>query len=212
MDLKQRFYQLVNSYTKNQDLINSLWSAIAIRYAENHRTYHNLNHITEIFKAFDTYKSKLENPDIVAFSIFYHDIIYSIYKKNNEEKSALFALQELTPLNFSLNTSLYNNHTFLDGIKNQIIATKTHTAINNDTKWLLDFDLEILGKSSEVYKNYTKKIREEYKLIPTILYKQGRKKVLQHFIDKPFIYNTDTFINLYEKQAKLNLSNELKSL
>ncbi len=34
MDLKQRFYQLVNSYTKNQDLINSLWSAIAIRYAE----------------------------------------------------------------------------------------------------------------------------------------------------------------------------------
>ncbi|WBX74719.1 hypothetical protein PG913_06025 [Tenacibaculum pacificus] len=131
-----------------------------IRYAEKHRTYHNLNHITEIFKAFDTYKSKLEHPDIIAFSIFYHDIIYCVYKKDNEEKSALFALQELASLNFSLNTSLYNNDTFLNDIKNQIIATKTHTALNYDTKWLIDFDLEILGKSSEIYKNYKKKLEK----------------------------------------------------
>ena len=77
---------------------------------------------------------------------------------------------------------------------------------------MVDFDLAILGQSEYIYKNYTQLIREEYKLIPKIIYKTGRKKVLQHFIDKPFIYATDQFKALFETQAKKNLITELKSL
>lgn len=203
-NLKHRFYKLVSHYTKNEHLINNLWNSVTIRYAENHRAYHNFSHLEELFIYFDTYIDKLKNPDVVAFSIFYHDVVYNIWKKDNEEKSAAFAMQELENLNFPL--------TFLADIKAQIIATKTHHTIADDTKWLIDFDIAILGQSEEIYSNYTKKIRAEYKLIPNILYKKGRKKVLQHFIDKPFIYATDTFKESFEKQAKLNLSNELKLL
>jgi len=72
--------------------------------------------------------------------------------------------------------------------------------------------LGILGQSPEVYLKYTKSIREEYKSVPTFLYTKGRKKVLHHFINKPFIYATATFQKLYEEQAKLNLINELNAL
>ena len=76
---------------------------------------------------------------------------------------------------------------------------------------MIDFDLAILGQQEDIYLNYTKLIRKEYKLVPSLLYKNGRKKVLQHFIDKPFIYATNKFRGLYEDQAKMNLKNELNS-
>ena len=204
MHLEKRFSTLLSEYTTDADLISSLWKNIANHYSESHRAYHNKTHLSELFKYFDLYKDNLDNPDIVTFSIFYHDIIYNIWKKDNEEKSADFALMELSKINI---------HTFyLEQIHQQILATKTHQANDNDTKYLVDFDLAILGKPLEVYKNYTQLIRTEYKLVPNFMYKKGRKKVLQHFIYKPFIYATDEFRALYENQAKENLTNELNSL
>ncbi|WP_299158304.1 hypothetical protein [uncultured Tenacibaculum sp.] len=204
MNLILRFKKLVSSYTSNTILIDSLWNTLEKNYTEKHRAYHNFTHIEELFSYFDTYKNELENADIVSFSIFYHDMIYNIWKKDNEEQSAILALKELSKINLP--------HDFLKNINQQIIATKTHDAIDNDTKWMIDFDLAILGQQEDIYRNYTKLIRKEYKLVPSLLYKNGRQKVLQHFIDKPFIYATDEFRNLYESQAKLNLTNELNTL
>ncbi len=203
LTLQERFTDLLSRFTNDTTLISSLWKSIESKYTEKHRTYHNLKHLEELFSYFDDYKTHLEQPDLVAFSIFYHDIIYNIWKKDNEEKSANFALEVLSTLLPKLS---------LEIIKEQIIATKTHESEYLDTQYLIDFDLAILGQSSEVYQQYSKLIRTEYKLVPSLLYKQGRKKVLQHFIDKPFIYKTDSFIEKYEHQAKTNLKEELNTL
>lgn len=204
MDLKLRYTNLLSEYTSDSKLIDLLWKNLNNYYSEKHRTYHNTIHLAMLFKSFDCYKKNLNDPNIVAFSIFYHDFIYNIWKNDNEEKSAQLAVKELSKIKLSSN--------ILDEIHQQIIATKTHKTNDNDTKWLIDFDLEILGKSLKLYKDYTQLIRKEYKLVPNLLYKKGRKKVLQHFIDKPFIYATDKFRKLYENQAKENLTNKLKSL
>ncbi|MBL4642181.1 MAG: hypothetical protein JKY44_01180 [Flavobacteriaceae bacterium] len=204
MNLKQRFYRLISRYTEDALLIDSLWIELETKYAETHRAYHNQKHLQELFTYFDAYKQHLENPALVEFSIFYHDIIYSIWKKDNEEKSALLAIERLASLQLHAHD--------LDSIHEQIIATKTHTTIHADTAWMIDFDLGILGQSPAVYLDYTKSIREEYKSVPTFMYTKGRKIVLQHFINKPFIYATAAFQKLYEEQAKLNLINELNAL
>ena len=204
MELKNRFINLISPFTEDTELIDSLWREIDNHYSEKHRTYHNLTHIAELFNYFDIYKQQLENSNCVAFSIFYHDIIYNIWKKDNEEKSALFAIKKLANINL-------NSH-YLDIIHQQIIATKAHFTVDNDTKWMVDFDLGILGQEQKTYDNYTTLIREEYKSVPGFMYKKGRKKVLQHFINKPFIYATNEFRELYEQQAKNNLTNELNSL
>lgn len=77
---------------------------------------------------------------------------------------------------------------------------------------MIDFDLAILGSPIARYNLYSELIRKEYRKVPTFLYKKGRKKMLKHFLEKPFIYSTSTFKILYEKQAKKNLQAELNSL
>ena len=203
MTLQEIFGILLKKYIINDELIDTLWLEIKEKYSEKHRAYHNLNHLEEIFRYYDSCKDKLEQPDLICFSIFYHDVIYGVWKKDNEEKSADFALLKLSNI---LSTSE------LTSITNQIITTKTHESLNNDTQFLLDFDLAILGQSPSIYKEYLQKIRKEYKSVPNFIYKKGRKKVLQHFIDKPFIYKTPEFIDLYELQAKQNLKQELNFL
>ena len=203
MELQQRFSTLLSNYTEDKNLIASLWNDVYTNYTEKHRAYHNLQHLTEIFSYFDLYKHELNQPNIVAISIFYHDVIYKVWNKENEEKSADFAFRKL-------NTVL--NNTQLNEIQQQILATKNHSTQNNDTKWLVDFDLAILGQPPETYKKYTTQIRNEYKTVPNFIYKKGRKKVLLHFKKKSYIFATDKFRNLYEKIAKENLNNELKLL
>ncbi|CAM1339977.1 conserved hypothetical protein [Tenacibaculum amylolyticum] len=203
LTLENRFKNLIRLYTTDSDVISRLWEQLYVRYTEKHRTYHNLQHLKELFGYYDTYIGELSQPNLVAFSIFYHDIIYNIWKKDNEEKSAKVALQSLATI---------ISRSELNIINEQIIATKTHESNFSDTQFLIDFDLAILGQSTAVYQQYATLIRTEYKLVPDFLYYKGRKKVLQHFIDKPFIYKTEVFINLYEKAAKKNLVEELNQL
>lgn len=181
--------------------IDILWGEIEKNYDKKQRKYHNLTHLEELFNHFDVYIESLNTPDEVAFAIFYHDIVYSIWEKDNEEKSAELAVRRLSDIVISSDT-----------IYKHIIATKTHEGITNDAKFMIDFDLAILGQSEEVYQKYAKLIRQEYRLIPSMIYKKGRIQVLQHFLDKKTIYQTDTFINLYEENARKNIQNELNEL
>lgn len=202
--LQHRFKKLFYSYSNDFQLIKSLWQEIESHYTEPHRAYHNLTHLEELFEYYKIYRKELKKPDLVAFAIFYHDIIYGIWNKKNEEQSAEKALKVLQKLSLS--------HENLKEIESHILATKSHTATSNDAKWMIDFDLAILGSNPEKYQHYSQLIRREYNKVPWLLYKRGRKKMLKHFIDKPFIYSTSAFRNLYEKQAKLNLEQELKMI
>lgn len=201
--MQNRFIRLLQKYTTDETYLHELWLHLHHCYTEKHRTYHNLTHLEELFHYFDRYSNELSQPNIVSFSIFYHDIVYKIWNTNNEEKSAEMALNKLQKLNLS--------PFFLEGIKSQILTTKTHKATSNDTQFLIDFDLAILGQSGEEYQKYAKNIRKEYEKVPSFLYKKGRKKVLQHFLTKKTIYQTEIFRNKYEIQARTNLENELKT-
>ena len=203
MNLKNRFIKLLAIYTSDEVLIASLWNTVVVHYSQKHRAYHNLNHLTELFNYFDTYNTPIEKPNNVSFAIFYHDIIYNIWKKDNEERSADFAITQLKNI---------VNEIDLKEIHTLILATKTHKATTNDAKWLIDFDLAIFGQSVAVYDEYTSLIRKEYKVFPFFIYKRERRKIIRHFINKSSIFTTKTFVNLFEEKAKNNLKTELKSL
>jgi len=202
MELRHRFEKLLQQYTTDHTIIEELWSAIHKHYAESFRAYHNLTHLTELFNYLDIYRSEIEDITEFSLAIFYHDIIYNVWKKDNEEKSADFVVNLLNKLKFqSINIAK---------IKTHILATKTHTSNSNDTAFLIDFDLAILGQSWEVYLEYTKNIRTEYKTVPSIIYYKGRKKVLEHFLNKESIYTTVIFKDRYEDHARVNLKSELE--
>lgn len=205
MKLKERFSQNCILFTQDQNFIDILWSEIEKKYSEKGRYYHNLEHLENMFSELDIVKDKIENFVTISFSVFYHDVIYDATSKTNEEKSAEFAKIRLEKLNLDSNS--------IEKISNQIIATKAHQQSNeNDTNYLLDADLSILGKDLETYMNYTKKIRKEYFIYPDLLYKPGRKKVLKHFLELENIFKTNVFREKYENQARENIQFEIDSL
>ena len=83
---------------------------------------------------------------------------------------------------------------------------------SNDFSYFLDADLAILGADWKKYETYYKAIRQEYRQIPNILYRRGRKKVLQHLLQKAPLYETTEFFDRFENQARANLRQELKVL
>ena len=206
-ELKSQWTELASKYSDNQTTINSLWEGILKQYSGKNRHYHNLAHIQNMLLQAEIFKNKIEDFDTLLFSIWYHDIIYKSTKKDNEEKSALFAQKRLKPLNFEDKK--------LEKVQKLIISTKKHQIIlnkNEDNAYLLDFDLSILGTGWETYKKYTKQIRKEYKIYPDFMHKPGRKKVLLHFLERETLYFTEAFRNKLEKQARENLNKEIELL
>lgn len=205
MDLKERFLQNCLKFSENRDLIENLWLKIEKKHSEKGRFYHNLDHLENMFLELEAVKDQILNYAAITFSVFYHDIIYDATSRANEEKSAEFAVSRLEELN--------TDQAIIKEVFEQILATKTHQISNHhDTNYLLDADLSVLGKDPEAYRDYTKKIRKEYSFYPDLLYKPGRKKVLQHFLELESIFKTDYFKSKYEKQAKENIQSELNNL
>lgn len=205
MNLKERFLENSLLYTQDQNLIGDLWSEIEKKYTEKGRHYHNLEHLGNMFSELDAVKDEIENFSVLSFSVFYHDVIYDAASKSNEEKSAEFAAVRLK--------RLHVDDYFIQKVSEQIFATKSHhLSENSDTNYLLDADLSILGKDSEVYFDYTKKIRKEYSIYPDLLYKPGRKKVLKHFLEQKDIFKTPIFKEKYEDLARANIQMEIDGL
>ena len=203
MNLKEIYSDLLLNIGFSANEIQQNWTDLEKAYSKKSRHYHNLTHLKEMIKGFETYRDKLQNPNEILFSIFYHDFVYSASKKDNELKSAEFALAIL-PENINLNKQL---------VFDAICATQQHQYNSiEDINWLIDFDLKILAKDWDDYKIYFEQIRKEYRIYPDFLYKPGRAKALKHFLENEFIFQTDEFRNLYEEKARANIEKEINIL
>lgn len=203
--LKDAFLKLTQPYGADETVSLNMWNEIFIHYTQKHRTYHTLYHLENMLTELKPIKDELEDWDATLFALFYHDIIYNVTKKNNEEKSAALADKRLSAIHFPTDRKLR--------CINSIMATKAHGHSNDsDTNFFTDTDLCILGASPEKYKTYCKQVRKEYSLYPDFLYNPGRKKVLQHFLSMERIFKTNHFYNHYEQNARVNILHEIEML
>ncbi|KFF05403.1 HD domain-containing protein [Flavobacterium reichenbachii] len=203
MFLQNIYTELLLNISFKEKEIEQKWQDLHKAYSNKSRHYHNLTHIKDMIESFEMYSSKIQNPNEVLFSIFYHDFVYSASKKDNELKSAEYALAVLPQ-----NTSLHKQLVF-----DAICATQQHQQNKiEDINWLIDFDLKILARDWEDYKIYFEQIRKEYRIYPDFLYKPGRAKALKHFLENEFIFQTDEFRNLYEEKSRRNIEREISLL
>jgi len=198
--LKKRFKTLCKNYTDNEKIIELLWEKIEIKYTNPNRYYHSLEHLEYIYKELE----EIELNHILEFSIFYHDIIYDVKNRDNEEQSAKIATIELSKLNVPENIKRE--------VSQLILETKTHQANSEQNRLFLDADLAILGDNYVEYRNYICNIRKEYTIYNDEIYNSGRMKVLEKFLEKEKIYQSEYFYEKYEKKAKYNLSKEYKEI
>lgn len=200
MILKEKFTELLAKIGFSANEIEQNWLDLEKAYSNKSRHYHNLTHIQDMIKCFEIYFDKLQFPNEVLFSIFYHDYVYKSSKKDNELKSAEYAVKIL-PKETTLNSKL---------VFDMICATQLHQHNEiEDINWLIDFDLKILARDWKEYQIYFEQIRKEYSIYPDFLYKPGRAKALKHFLENEFIFQTKTFRDLFEEKARANIEKEI---
>jgi len=173
-------------------------------YGEPTRFYHTGQHVAECLMALDQYGVLAERPAEVEVAIWFHDAVYDSRRPDNEELSARLAADVLSSLPIAGEA--------VARIEAMILATRTHRADDRDTELLLDIDLGILGQHPDVFARYDDAIRREYAWVPEAQYRTGRAAVLKGFLDRPRIYATGAFRDLYETQARENLTSRLKAL
>lgn len=177
------------------------WKEIYKCYSSPLRRYHNLQHLQYMI---DCLYEVSDTPDtVLGLAIIYHDLVYNTLRKDNEERSAHIGTMRMKEFLSEADQARLSQY---------ILATKSHEAGDELQSLLIDIDLTILGKPFEEYRQYSRQIRVEYIWCPSFLYTKGRVKVLEHFLNRDFIYQTAYFRNKCEKQARENISLEIESL
>ena len=185
--------------------IDKLWNEVCSHYSEPSRHYHNLSHLDNLLEHLEAVKDKIQHWQIVIFALAYHDIIYNIFKQNNELESARLAEKRL--LEIKLPNAL------IEKCKQMIFATKDHQVnTDDDINYFTDADLSVLGSSPGSYQLFVNNIRKEYDRYPDLIYKPGRLKILQHFLKMERIYKTKYFFKKLESQARKNIHMEMQQL
>jgi predicted metal-dependent HD superfamily phosphohydrolase len=207
--LRQEWHTLTSEL--NPDTNSSILSQIIAAYSSPSRRYHDSGHIVRGLHELKEFN--LANPNAldesqlnsVKFAWIFHDFAHGGH--DDEEVSAKTAAKFAERLGYSRDS--------IEDITAAILATKHDSASGHNSfldNLLADIDLTILGQSPETYRRYAAQIRQEYAHVPDSIFNEGRKQVLQNFINRSQIFRLPYFAEKYENPARQNLLNELHTI
>ena len=152
----------------------SVYSKLDRHYTEPQRAYHNFSHIYDCLCEFDSAKQLAASSESIEMAIWFHDVIYDVRAKDNEEQSA--GLARTTILSAKLPEDFANE------VSQLILETKHIKPPHNaDGALLVDIDLAILGQSRERFEEYERQIRQEYDWVEAKAFAEGRSAILKSF-------------------------------
>jgi len=184
---------------------DALFQTLLACYAEPHRHYHTMQHLNECFAHFASLRSEALHPAEICIALWFHDAIYKMSGKDNEERSADWASE--VALSSGVDTDPASRiHSLIMMTRHNAVPTGTDAAI------LVDIDLGILGAPPARFDEYEHQVRQEYAWVPGPLYRRERRKILREFAVRPGIYSTARFRQEYEAQARDNISRSLTRL
>lgn len=203
-DPRNAWRSLATRYSTDASLVDSLYRELVAHYCEPHRHYHTLDHITALLRLFVQFEADLKKPDIVLFSIFYHDVVYTPGRGDNEEQSAKLAFRALEQLGVPVNV--------IEAVRHYVLVTRHHQLTadaDTDLKLFIDFDLSILAADLETYRTYLDGVRKEYAYLSVEQFAQGRSAFLQNMLSQEHIFYSNRFESKEEATRK-NMQWELQ--
>lgn len=201
--MQQRWVELWNELGFS-DTAKQRFTELANRYSEPHRFYHTMAHIEHCLEEFAAVQGLVESKYTVELALWYHDIIYDTHKDDNESESAVF---------FSISNRLFFHQGLAQRVRNMILASKhTGPSPDPDTQIFLDIDLSILGQRPLFFDRYEMNIRKEYRWVAREVFAKKRSEILQGFLKRPSIYQSEFFRKKYEDQARDNLQRSIAQL
>ena len=177
-------------------------------YSEPHRRYHTLHHITALLALLDRHGADAADRDALTLAILFHDIVYDPTRQDNEEASAAWASARLQGPCFPKELRAK--------VSRLIVATRHDRPLDTtgepDLALLLDLDLSILAAPAADYRSYAQAVRREYAFVPDRLYRPGRRRVLEGFLQRDPIYLTEPLRAAWEEPARANLAFDIAQL
>lgn len=169
------------------------------RYCEPHRRYHNIEHPAHML--FVARQLALTDEQIAA--VWFHDAIYDPSRKDNEERSAALAVEQLTMLGWPEHS--------VRSVEAIVLDTKRHTPTSDASRAVIDLDLEPLSETWDVFQRNALHVRVEYRDIDDETFHQGRRRFLEEMLGRERLYWT-TWGARYELPARRNLQRALREL
>jgi len=184
---------------------DDLYHQVVARYREPHRRYHNIQHLDECFAKFDEIRSAAEHPAEIELALWFHDAVYDVKGRDNEEQSAEWARNRLLVAGLSDDSA--------KRVHSLIMATRHgHPPDGLDEQILADVDLSILAAPAERFDEYERQVREEYDWVPITVFRQERRAILERFLARERIFSTFRFHEAYEERARANLGRSIHQL
>lgn len=169
------------------------------------RHYHGLQHIAECLQWLEQLRPQVARPAELALALCFHDAIYDPQAKDNELRSAQWAQAVLQSAGAEPDA--------VQRVDALIMATchfqPAQAQQPEDSAWMLDIDLSILGAPAARFAQYQAQIRAEYAWVPAADYALRRQAVLRSFLQRPAIYQTAAMQARLEAQARDNLQQAL---
>ena len=186
----------------------AVWSDLAARYQEEHRSFHTLRHIAECVNVVDQYAARVGWSDVppeLELALWFHDIVYEPGSNDNEQLSA--DVFEAWASKARLSEELVH------GVNLLILETEAHLGRGAMLAGVMcDCDLTILGSSERRYAEYARTLRSEFSHCPDWKFRLGRASFLRQLLKRNFLYTAPVFENAFESRARANIQAELSSL
>ena len=172
-------------------------------YSAPGRHYHTLTHLANLLATLARFP--VRDATVLGLAAWYHDAVYNALRHDNEAKSADWVLA------FLQQTSLEpaRQARVADLIRRTQDHTQPQPPDDPDLLLFLDADLRILGAPAATYWDYARQVRREYRLVPDLLYRPGRRQVLAKLLAAPVLYHTPTLRAELDAPARRNLQAEL---
>ncbi|WP_427888925.1 hypothetical protein ACQHIV_36710 [Kribbella sp. GL6] len=200
MDLRDQWNRLLpHAQPLGDDLL--------ARYAEQHRHYHDQQHLSEVLTTVDDLAEYADDADTVRLAAWFHDAIYDPQADpgENEEVSAQLAELELAAYGVDADR--------VAEIGRLVRLTAKHDCAADDRNGavLCDADLRILSLPKPRYDEYAAGIRQEYGHVTDRDFARGRMSFLQA-LSETRLYATPRGHEEWERPARENLTREVEAL
>ena len=192
--------------TADDDAVADAGADLLRRWHEEHRHYHDAEHLAEVLAAVDELANEAAEPDAVRLAAWFHDAVYDGRPGDDERRSADLAREVLSGLGVPAPRA--------EHVAALVQMTVHHDPApgDPDAAVLCDADLAILGTDADRYSRYVHDVRAEYAHVPESMFRGGREMVLKALEAMPTLYRTAGGRERWEDAARANLARELAEL
>ena len=176
------------------------------RYGAVPRVYHDVRHLLAVLERIDELDEEADQPDLVRLAAWYHDAVYDVRRRDNEERSAELAETTLPAYEFE--------PAEVAEVARLVRLTRTHAPEPGDRNGavLCDADLAVLAGDRDAYAAYREAVRVEYRHVGDDEFASGRAQVLRDLLALDRLFHTESGWARWERAARENLRVELATL